>query len=382
MKGKARWAGGTAVALLAAGIAVSVTAPAALCAEVPAPEAVGEAEEAAAPTEGGDSAVKAHAGRIGRNFVALTGRHWKGAGAFALRIVLWSVMMALVFFLAGGIAGYILYRVLRRWKLLDAEFRWYRYVRWLWPVLFVTSMAAGSAYGGGWVGVGRVVKKQIREEHLVEKVAVNLLVAFCLDSIESELDGTEDIAELEAALCQSSDLGDMMKGDLEDLMVTTIEEEGELGFVERVVARRAVREIIESDLKEKLGGLNPGILVIFFAEGENLEKYGKKYPKANLALAALSDCCKRVREAVCGAVSGMVLGNLAAGLLVGAGVPLAAMALWLLATWAYRRCARPAGPGASAGGAGPNGVGDDSAAAPPAEPPGGPEASPPAGPPE
>ena len=96
----------------------------------------------------------------------------KEFGDLALKAVYHMFLWGFLGLGLGAVAGVCLWRVLRDRGWMDLPWGWYKYVRWLWPVLMVgtLSLGIGSALGV-WAG-GRTIKQGAREK-VFETAVVN-----------------------------------------------------------------------------------------------------------------------------------------------------------------------------------------------------------------
>jgi hypothetical protein len=96
----------------------------------------------------------------------------KEFGELALKAVYHMFLWGFLGLGLGAVAGVCLWRALRDRGWMDLPWGWYKYVRWLWPVLMVgtLSLGIGSALGV-WAG-GRTIKQGAREK-VFETAVVN-----------------------------------------------------------------------------------------------------------------------------------------------------------------------------------------------------------------
>ena len=147
----------------------------------------------------------------------MLGNNWTDIAWFVGKAVLGAVIWAAILGPAGIVAGILLWRFARRRKLLDAPWPWYRYVRWLWAVLFIAGAALAFAYGGAWLGAGRSVKNSIHEDRVLDKVFSHLLVAVFLDRVGYEATGDDSAAHIQKVLGESEQVTALAREDWRQL---------------------------------------------------------------------------------------------------------------------------------------------------------------------
>ncbi len=278
-----------------------------------APAVLGQASTApaTAPAEQSDAA------RIASNFLVLMGDTWGDVALFVGSMVLWAVVWAAGMFFAGIAAGLVVWLLLRRFGLFDARWGWYRWVRWLWPVLFVLSMSIGFCYAGAWMGLGRTLRGYIVDRHMVDKVVGHLWVAIALDSAQYEASGVESVEQLEAVL---SDSDAVTNATLADWQAMEDELLADANFAERWVYRLTT-DSISDRMKEDLAGADPRVVVMFFMDSPNLEQHLAEHPDAHVVVMALSTQMQAAREKVADVVDSFISPNVHTGLWAGLLIP-------------------------------------------------------------
>jgi hypothetical protein len=76
-----------------------------------------------------------------------------------------GAVLGLIF---GAVGGLYLWRWLRDKGWLDVSWGWYKYVRWIWPVLIVGCLSLGMSGSVGTWGAGWKMKKELREGQLIK----------------------------------------------------------------------------------------------------------------------------------------------------------------------------------------------------------------------
>ncbi len=255
------------------------------------------------------------ASRILTNFANMMKGNWKSLAAFATTTVLNAVLWAIGLLLVGILAGLASYFILRRFKLFDAAWPWYRFVRWLWPVVFILGAAAGFTYSGAWIGLGRNIKSYIREERMLDRIVAQVYFAIVLDKASYQATGQESAEKLEQVLAGSEAIGKLAMADWaivrEELTAVTAR-----SAFERWLVHLALRNISD-DLAERLSGLDPRLVMVFFGMHPNIDQYLREHPDANPVIAALSVHFEPVRQKACDMVDSVVHPQAAVGIAAG-----------------------------------------------------------------
>lgn len=274
-----------------------------------APAVLGQT--ATAPAEQADIA------RIASNFLVLMGNNWTDVATFIGSMVLWAIVWAAMLFLAGLIVGLLVWLLLRRFGLFDARWEWYRWVRWLWPVLFILSTSIGFCYAGAWTGLGRTLREYIVERQMVDKVVGHLWVAIALDSADYKAGGQESVEQLEAVLADSEAVTNATLADwqaMEDELLA------DANFAMRWIYRLTTASISDR-MREELAGADPRLVVMFFMQSPNLEKHLAERPDAQPLVMALSTQMQAARAKVADVVDSFISPNVRTGIWAGLLIP-------------------------------------------------------------
>ncbi len=301
----------------------------ALCLAVAAPPAVGEEDEsgsatpepAPAPGPAAEGETDGEVSRIASNFAVLMQSTWADVAIFAGMTILSAVLWGIGFLFLGLILGLICYFIVRRLRLIRAHWSWYRYVRWLWVVIFMLSGAAGCAYAGAWFGVGRNVKAYIEDKRMLEKILGHCYVAALLDEAEYQATGQESAEDLQQVLADSQTarkLADDVWEEVSDEIVNS----GDPSFVERWTRQLALYKGMR-DLQDQLYGIDPRVLLAIFIGGENIDAYIAENPGAGPVIVGLATYFQEFRDRACGAVDSVVHPHIWTGLLLGLLAPVA-----------------------------------------------------------
>ena len=97
----------------------------------------------------------------------------KGFGEIITKALLHMVLWGIFGLIMGVVAGIFLWRILRDRGWMDVPWGWYKYVRWMWPVLIVATLSLGLGSTLATWGSGRTFKKASREGEVIEKAVFN-----------------------------------------------------------------------------------------------------------------------------------------------------------------------------------------------------------------
>ncbi|MFB3892900.1 MAG: hypothetical protein ACE15C_12840 [Phycisphaerae bacterium] len=265
-----------------------------------------------------------HAARIAANFWTLAGRHWTDVAGFALTTIGMAVLWCLLMLFCGILSGLVVWLALRHWNFFAAPWSWYKYVRWLWGVIFIVSFAIGMAYSGWRLGICRNVKSYIVERRALDRIAGNLIVAVCLDQADYQATGEETSDKVQRVLEDSEAVGKLAQRDLQDAMADVAGSRGLSG------TQRAIIGVLGDQAPEMLKDmtkLDARAVVVLFYSGQNTAQYLKEHPEANAGVMAMSLHFDRIRGKACDAVDSLTGGPIWMGLVLGIGIPLLFMAI-------------------------------------------------------
>ncbi len=77
----------------------------------------------------------------------------------------------------GAIIGFGLYWFIQRKGGFVATWNWYRYFRWLWPVIFIVCICIGIGLGGMIYGAGRELKAQVVKDKIIDQTLYKVYAA-------------------------------------------------------------------------------------------------------------------------------------------------------------------------------------------------------------
>jgi hypothetical protein len=127
----------------------------------------------------------------------------KGFGELALKAVYHFFLWGFLGLGLGAAAGVYLWRVLRDRGWMDLSWGWYKYVRWLWPVLMVGTLSLGLGSALSVWGSGRTIKKGAREGEVFEKAVVNTYSAIMVWRLKGAGEDTNGTSLLDRDLTQA-----------------------------------------------------------------------------------------------------------------------------------------------------------------------------------
>jgi len=280
---------------------------------------------------------------LSHNFLILMKGSWKPAVSLAFGLILWSVLGAAVFLIAGGVLGWISHRLLSGRGAFETPWSWNRFVKWLWWPLFVLPFALGACWAGAFLGFGHRLKHEIREERVVDKVIANVYCAFALDAAGYEMRGDESLEELYAVLKESEALSDVVAKDLGAMVRDLLEKEvgqGNMGALRKwglklLSGTDLGKFVLEGKTEEWSADT---VLLLFFAvlQGEEAsERFLDDHPESAQAFLATANFFEKIRNEFCTLVSSFVYPNAFMGFLVGWGSPLLLWGLFRLVIWLF-----------------------------------------------
>jgi hypothetical protein len=273
----------------------------------------------------------------------------QGAASRTFKIVMNGLLWSLLLLLTGCGIGVAFYFVLKRIGLIEARWRWYGYVRWLWMVLCIVSLMASGAYAGFWIGAGRELKWMLVEERLIDRIAANVLLAGSLDSASLELADEGDVDRIIRQFEASEPVGDLARKDFGKAAKPVIRRLGELvdrdspfqeqGWGEKILLRLLLGEEtkgspdrwqdtssiadedISSALEDRLEEVHPEASILFFAAmaatSTSADEYVKTHPGASIPAAVFGNYTARLRQKALRGVKSLVNANVAIATVLG-----------------------------------------------------------------
>ncbi len=127
----------------------------------------------------------------------------KGFGELALKAVYHFFLWGFLGLGLGAAAGVYLWRALRDRGWMDLPWGWYKYVRWLWPVLIVGTLSLGLGSALSVWGSGRTIKQGAREGEVFETAVVNTYSAIMVWRLKGTVEDTNGTSLLDRDLAQA-----------------------------------------------------------------------------------------------------------------------------------------------------------------------------------
>ncbi|HIG81049.1 MAG TPA: hypothetical protein EYQ62_05275 [Verrucomicrobiales bacterium] len=121
----------------------------------------------------------------------------KGFGELALKAVYHFFLWGFLGLGLGAAAGVYLWRALRDRGWMDLPWGWYKYVRWLWPVLIVGTLSLGLGSALSVWGSGRTIKQGAREGEVFETAVVNTYSAIMVWRLKGTVEDTNGTSLLD-----------------------------------------------------------------------------------------------------------------------------------------------------------------------------------------
>lgn len=291
----------------------------------PAVSASGPAESAASQPASAAPRKPSSVSRIAANFATLMGNCWADIGWFAGKCVLNAILWASGMLLAGVALGVGLFLLLRRRRLFDAPWGWYRYVRWVWGVVFILCVIVGMTCAGGWIGLERQLKHAILKERVLDRTAGNLVLAVFMDSAEYRASGEESAENLQAVLKDSESAARSAIANLPQIV-------DEIAGPELSATQRRALRLMSPDDVQKLfanvGKLDMRMVIVLFYGSANIEQVLQEHPQANPAVMAIAVHFESLRQRGCRLVNRFTRPPIYMWLFGGLGIPLGLLAIF------------------------------------------------------
>jgi len=124
-----------------------------------------------------------------------------GALVLVGQIFSWSIGMAAVWFVLGGLGAYLAWRLFRARGWLDGPWEWCAKMRWIWAVLMIMAMSIGGCSSGIIWGAGMGAKQWVQKSGFFEKSTGHIYATLMIFRAEPGLDGnkTDELLEKDIA---------------------------------------------------------------------------------------------------------------------------------------------------------------------------------------
>jgi hypothetical protein len=171
-------------------------------------------------------------------------------------MIIWS----LVGFVVGGVGGFFAWRTLRDRGWLDVSWGWYKYVRWMWPVLMTLTLALGlSSMLGSW-GASRAVKQGMRQGEVIETAVFNtyaMVMVWRVDPKQGDVNGSglleQDLASAVAKLRDADGQAQELEKESHEQLLAKMEEQAGGGLVRKWFFGKML-DLVFDQVKEDLSG--------------------------------------------------------------------------------------------------------------------------------
>lgn len=317
------------------------------------------AQDAAAPNSTGTVTNEAgdalHPGpqviptRLWKNFTVLFTELVEPFVIVIAKLVGLALLAGIAGFFVGGLLGFLLWYVLRRYGWLDAPYSWYRYFKWMWAFLFPICAALGLAYAAAWLEAGHVAKGALTKDRLVERTVASVYAAVALDAAKHEISGRETMAEVQQILHQADELSQVLSTNFGTLLQQSFaapEVQKALGLQDNAWLKGLAASRLGQIAFDQAAKSEDARLVLFafyaIASGDKAKaEYLQNNPKAGPAVVLARDFLQRVNRELVSLINWLVYPQAGVALLAGFGVPLLLAALFRLVAGLARKNARP-----------------------------------------
>ena len=254
-------------------------------------------------------------------------------GKSVVSFVLWSILGLIL----GAVGGVFLWRWLRDRGWMDVPWGWYRYVRWIWPVLIIASLSLGMSCSLGTWGAGREMKAEMREGKLIETAVVNTYSAVMVWRIQgADANATGSLLERDLAdgLAKLKDTtgvaGDLEEKTLERILEKVDKESGGSSY-EKWFYRKLIRMLWDEQIKE---GLADQEIVEVLKSVLDAGETGGESAAVNLAKQKIIGGVHTVLDET---VNSVVYSTIVTVIPIALGVPLLPLSIFWLVRWLWLR---------------------------------------------
>ena len=262
----------------------------------------------------------------------------KGFGSLITQTIFSFFIWSVIGLVLGAIGGVYLWRWLRDRGWMDVPWGWYRYVRWIWPVLIVASLSLGMSCSIGSWSAGRKIKKEMREGQLIEVAVVNTYSAIMVWRIKGkgedtngtsllERDVTEAIAKLKMAAGKAEETEDKAR----EKLYQEIDKRSGGSWHEKWFFRKITEFLWDEQLKEVI---TDNEKVEFLSKTLETEKQGGEGAAVKRVIGKIMD---GVYSALDEAVNSIVYPTILTAMGFAIGVPLFPLCLFWFIRWLWLR---------------------------------------------
>ena len=183
----------------------------------------------------------------------------KEFGDLALKAVYHMFLWGFLGLGLGAAAGVYLWRALRDRGWMDLPWGWYKYVRWLWPVLMVGTLSLGLGSALSVWGSGRTIKQGAREGEVFEKAVVNTysaIMVWRLKGTGEDTNGTSlldrDLAQAVSKLRKATGQSKAYERDTRKRVLEEVDKRASGSWYQKWFGREVMKFIWDEQLKGKL----------------------------------------------------------------------------------------------------------------------------------
>jgi len=183
----------------------------------------------------------------------------KGFGSVISKALLHMLLWGIFGFVLGVVGGVFMWRALRDRGWMDAPWRWYKYVRWMWPVLIVGTLSFGLSSALSTWGAGRAFKKEVREGEVIEKAVFNTYAMVMVWRLGPEKVGDKNgsaLLEQDLALAVSKlkETSDKVTGAEDKARKKALEEMDKIGggYVQKRIYSEILNFVWDQQVKSEL----------------------------------------------------------------------------------------------------------------------------------
>ena len=220
---------------------------------------------------------------------------------------------------------------------MDVPWGWYRYVRWIWPVLIIASLSFGMSCSLGTWGAGREMKAEMREGKLIETAVVNTYSAVMVWRIQgADANATGSLLERDLAdgLAKLKDTtgvaGDLEEKTLERILEKVDKESGGPSY-EKWFYQKLIRMLWDEQIKE---GLADQEIVEVVKSVLDAGETGGESAAVNLAKQKIIGGFHTVLDET---VNSVVYSTIFTVIPIALGVPLLPLSIFWLVRWLWLR---------------------------------------------
>jgi len=186
----------------------------------------------------------------------------KGFGSVISKTLLHMLLWGVFGFVLGVVGGVFMWRALRDHGWMDVPWNWYKYVRWMWPVLIVGTLSFGLSSTLSTWGAGRAFKKEVREGEVIENAVFNTYAMVMVWRLGPQKDGDingsvlleQDLALAVSKLKEASDKVTGVEDKARKKALEEMEDKIGGGFVKKRIYSEILNFVWDQQVKSELTG--------------------------------------------------------------------------------------------------------------------------------